>query len=212
MIHWSTEDGVNVATLDRPERRNALDGATVSELAEHLTSPNDPAPPIVLTGAGTTFCSGFDLSSGEGATFKAGADAMFDAILDYPAPVIAALNGPAVGMGAILALTCDLRVGVPTCWFEIPAARLGVVLDSAYLERVSARVGLPAAQTLFVASSRISADRALALGMLHGIADDAVDEARSWATHVTGVSTRSVATHKAMLNHRPVPTSTPASA
>jgi len=207
MIHWSNDDGICTAVLDRPERRNALDGATVRELAARLADAADPAPPIVLTGAGTTFCSGFDLASGEGATFKAGADAMFDAILDYPAPVIAALNGPAVGMGAILALTCDLRVGVPTCWFEIPAARLGVVLDESYLARVSERVGLPAAQTLFVASARISAERAFTLGMLHGVTDDFMSEARAWATRVIGVAPRSIAAHKAMLNHRSISTS-----
>jgi enoyl-CoA hydratase len=207
MIHWSLDAGIRTAVLDRLERRNALDRATVHELAEHLAAAPEPAAPVIITGAGTTFCSGFDLASGEGATFRAGADTLFDAILDYPAPVIAALNGPAVGMGAILALTCDLRVGGSTSWFEIPAARLDVVLDESYLARVSQRVGLPAAQALFVASARVSADRALALGMLHGVADDPMGEARAWATRVLSVSSRSIAAHKAMLNHRSVPTS-----
>jgi len=203
MIHWSWDDGIRTAVLDRPERRNALDGTTVHELAENLRTPTEPAPPIILTGAGNTFCSGFDLASGEGSTFKAGADTLFDAILGYPAPVIAALNGPAVGMGAILALTCDLRVGTSRSWFEVPAARLGVVLDASYLARVSQRVGLPAAQLLFIGSARITSERALALGMLHGLADDAGSEARQWASQVNALSSRSIAAHKAMLNERP---------
>lgn len=201
MIHWSVTDGVGLAVLDRQERRNALDMATVVELTDCLTSGDAPAVPVVVTGAGTTFCSGFDLSTrSEGQRFKEHGDRLFEAVLAYPAPVIAAIGGPAVGLGAVLAACCDLRVASAQAWFEIPAARLGVVLDAAYIERVRARFGMAAAQLLFVASRRIDARRALELGAIHALADDPVAEATAWAEHAASLAPASLAAHKAFLN------------
>jgi len=201
VIHWSVTDGVGLAVLDRQERRNALDMATVVELTDCLTSGDAPAVPVVVTGAGTTFCSGFDLSTrSEGQRFKEHGDRLFEAVLAYPAPVIAAIGGPAVGLGAVLAACCDLRVASAQAWFEIPAARLGVVLDAAYIERVRARFGMAAAQLLFVASRRIDARRALELGAIHALADDPVAEATAWAEHAASLAPASLAAHKAFLN------------
>lgn len=205
MIHWSHVDGVTVAMLDRPERRNALDRATVDDLANRLSkeSHGAGAPPVVLTAAGTTFCSGFDLTTrDEGTAFKERADELFAAIVSYPAPVIAALNGPVVGMGAVLAATCDLRIGRDGTWFEVPSARLGIVMDDTYLGWVRDRVGIAAAQLLFVGSRRVAADRALQLGLLHAIVDDPLGEALSWARHTTELSMPTTASHKAVINRR----------
>jgi enoyl-CoA hydratase len=198
------EDGVTLAVLDRPERRNALDIDTVIELNGRLVVGDAPAGPVVLTGASATFCSGFDLMTrGEGAEFRVHADRMFAAILAYPAPVIAALNGPAIGMGAVLAATCDLRIGCVGAWLEVPAARLGVVLDQLYIGRIRDRLGVAAAQLLFVASNRIDARRAFQLGAIHALADDPVAEAKAWASHILKVSATSVAAHKSFINTYP---------
>jgi enoyl-CoA hydratase len=204
VIHWKLDNGVAVVVLDRPERHNALDIDTVVALTAHFAVAEAPRPPVVVTGAGQTFCSGFDLTTREqGAAFKGCADALFDALLAYPAPVIAALNGPAIGMGCVLAAMCDLRIGSPASWLQIPAARLGVVLDPAYVTRVRDRLGLAAAQLLFVASRRIEATRAAELGALHALVDDPLAEATAWATHSAALHLTSIAAHKSFLNNRP---------
>jgi enoyl-CoA hydratase len=201
VIHWTKEDGISVAVLDRPERRNALDRTTVIELRSWLEAGDDPAGPVVLTGAGATFCSGFDLTTrDEGADFKVTADGLFEAILAYPAPVLAALNGPAVGLGAVLAATCDLRIGSPEAWLEVPAARLGVVLDERYIGRIRDRLGMPTAQLLFLASNRIAGPRAFELGALHALVDDPLTEAKAWAARLLQLSASSLAVHKSFIN------------
>lgn len=204
MLHWEVEDGgVAVATLDRPDRRNALDIDTVVDLTGRLAAGDEPAAPVVLTGTGTTFCSGFDLSTvGQGAEFKEHAERLFGVLLAYPAPVIAALNGPAVGMGCVLAAMCDLRIGTQDSWLEIPAARLGVVLDDAYISAVHDRLGITTAQLLLVASRRVDGSAACALGAVHALADDPIGEAKSWAQHCSSLNDRSLAAHKAFVNRR----------
>jgi enoyl-CoA hydratase len=201
MIHWGAEAGVAVAALDRPERHNALDLDTVVELTAYLHVIDGPVPPLVVTGEGPTFCSGFDLTTRkDGAAFKEHADGLFDALLAYPAPVVAALNGPAIGMGCVLAAMCDLRIGCQASWLEVPAARLGVVLDKAYVARVRDRLGMAVAQLLFVASRRIEATRAAELGALHGIVADPQAEAMVWAAHAASVDPASLAAHKSFVN------------
>jgi enoyl-CoA hydratase len=207
LVYWDIEDeGVAVATLDRPERRNALDIDTVLDLSDRLVVGEQPAVPLVLTGTGKTFCSGFDLSTWEqGAAFKEHSERLFGLLLAYPAPVIAALNGPAVGMGCVLAAMCDLRIGTGGSWLEIPAARLGVVLDEGYIAAIRDRLGIATAQLLFVASRRIDASAALALGALHALADDPIAEAKSWARHSASLDARSLAAHKVFVNGRVMP-------
>lgn len=201
MVQWAVEGGVTVAVMDRPERRNALDVATVVDLCGGFAVRESSPSPVVLSGGGATFCSGFDLMTrDEGAGFKIHADRLLAAILAYPAPVIAALNGPAVGMGAVLAATCDLRIGCRDAWLEVPAARLGVILDEMYVGRIRDRLGLAAAQLLLVASRRLEAPRALELGAIHVLADDPLAEAKTWAARMLQLSAISLAAHKAFIN------------
>jgi enoyl-CoA hydratase len=194
------EGGVTVVVIDRRERRNALDVDTVAGLTEVFAARRQ-ARPVVLAGAGTTFSSGFDLSIMEhGAAFKVQADRLFDAMLSYPAPIFGALTGPAIGMGAVLAACCDVRIGCAGSWLEIPAARLGVVLGPEYVERVRQRLGIATAQLLFVASRRVEADRAVQLGALHAMHDEPITEAMRWAGAVAELSATSLAAHKAAIN------------
>jgi enoyl-CoA hydratase len=197
VIHWSVEGGVAVVTLDRPERHNALDIDTVIALTARLHVAGATDPPVVVTGTGRTFCAGFDLTTRDrGTEFKEHADELFDAVQAYPAPVIAALNGPAIGMGCVLAAMCDIRIGSEASWLEIPAARLGVVLDAAYVSRVRDRLGWAAAQLLFVASRRIEGIRAAEIGAVHARVEDPLSEAMAWAVHIASLDGASIAMHK----------------
>jgi enoyl-CoA hydratase/carnithine racemase len=200
MLERHDDGRVTLLVIDRQERRNALDIDTVIALTEVFTAGDD-APPVVLAGAGTTFSSGFDLSTMEqGATFKIHADGLFDAMLTYPAPIFAAMTGPAVGMGAVLAACCDVRIGCASSWLEIPAARLGVVLGTEYVERVRQRLGIATAQLLFVASRRVDAPLAAQLGALHALHNEPITEAMQWARAVAELSATSLAAHKAVIN------------
>ena len=193
-----------VATLDRPERHNALDIDTVAALTAHLHVAGATDPPVVVTGTGRTFCSGFDLTTREqGTAFREQADELFNAVLAYPAPVIAALNGPAIGMGCVLAAMCDIRIASEASWLEIPAARLGVVLDATYVSQVRDRLGLAAAQLLFLASRRIEGMRAAEIGAVHALVDDPLSEAMAWAGHIASLDHASIAMHKSFVNRSP---------
>src|SRR4029077_7463476 len=91
---------------------------------------------LVITGSGSAFCSGADLvtrfapeGGGASDTFRPAFEKVLDAIVDYPAPVIAALNGPAIGAGMQLAVACDVRVAALGARMAIPGGRLGIHLS-----------------------------------------------------------------------------------
>ena len=101
----------------------------------------------MITGAGSAFCAGADLvtrfepteagDDGPVDTFRPAFEELLDAIVDHPSPVIAAVNGPAMGAGMQLAVACDLRVAVPTARFAIPVGRLGVHLSPRNIWRLA---------------------------------------------------------------------------
>ncbi|MGE3327672.1 MAG: enoyl-CoA hydratase/isomerase family protein [Acidimicrobiia bacterium] len=188
------------ATIDRPERRNALSLATVQELLAWLTTPGE-ARPLVIGSTGTTFSAGFDLQTPQdGAAFKACMDELLPALIAHSALTVAALNGPAIGMGLMLAAGCDVRVAAATAWIEMPAAKLGYTIDARYVAAVRDRMGEATARMLFVASRRISAEQALAWGALHAIADDPVSVAEEWARHTTRLDADAITGHKRALH------------
>ena len=123
-------DGVGILTLDAPERRNAFDLAMCDEVGAALDRLEaDPAVgALVVTGAGTAFCAGADLSH-LGATQREGLLAIYEGFLRVarsPLPTIAAVNGPAVGAGMNLALACDVRVAGESARFDPRFLQLGI--------------------------------------------------------------------------------------
>jgi enoyl-CoA hydratase/carnithine racemase len=135
VIRWELhQEHVRLATIDRPERRNALNAELCAELRNHLeTAPDLRA--VVITGEGVAFCAGADilrraqdtggLEHGGGDTFRPAFERVLDAIADYPAPVIAAVNGVALGAGMQLAVRAISALPAPTATLGIPAAKLG---------------------------------------------------------------------------------------
>lgn len=130
-------DGILVATLDRPERLNALNPAMFAELEQlaHDVRADSEVRAVVLTGAGRAFCSGFDLDEAKGlpertATgmldLQESAAAAFRAIRDLRVPVIAAVNGPAAGGGFSLALQADIRLAGPDASFVASYTTIGL--------------------------------------------------------------------------------------
>ncbi|HMG26311.1 MAG TPA: enoyl-CoA hydratase-related protein [Acidimicrobiia bacterium] len=208
MIRWEVRDRVGIATIDRPERRNALNADLCVELLGHLEATRDLRA-VVITGAGDkAFCSGADLAArtadtaepGGADTFRPAFDRLLDAIVDYPAPVLAALNGPAIGAGMQLAVACDLRVAAFSATFSIPAARLGVFLSPPNVQRLAALVGQGAARDLLLAARTLDADEAAAVGLVQRRVPDALVAALELAEEIAEFAPLTVQGHKRALN------------
>ena len=197
-----TRDG-NVLTLEmqRAERRNALNGALVDGLREEIEKASgSDVRAIVLTGQGTVFSAGADLSDAEGVAKELPdkALALNLAIDASPVPIIAALNGPAIGAGVILAMICDLRVAAPGVYFQFPIAKYGLALDNWSIRRLTSLVGHGRARGMLIAAERLDLDTAVATGMVNRTGTLA--DAQAWATEISGYAPLSVAHSKRVLN------------
>jgi enoyl-CoA hydratase/carnithine racemase len=196
-IRTDTADGVATITIDRPEKRNALTYSMLAALGAAVRAA-DASPEvraIVLTGVPGAFCAGIDLaelsatdpdrrSTGPG---EAGADGSPDralAILHCDTPVIAAVDGPAVGLGAELTLQCDVRLSSPRAQFIWNFVRVGLVPDTGLGSWLLPRVvGLAAAYELLLDGGPLDAERARAIGYVSAVVepDSLVDRARERA-------------------------------
>lgn len=207
----SVENKPPIATirLDRPERLNALLPGAVGRYAEALRSADeDPAVrAIVVTGAGRGFCAGADL-----AILNAGTEALErfmdeqrqtdvpTTALTIGTPVITAINGPAVGLGFVVALAADFRIAAPTATFSSVFSRLGLVAEYGIAWLLPRLVGLGVATDLLLTGRTINANEALDLGLINAIADDPYSQACRYAEDlVTNVSPTSIRTMKAQL-------------
>jgi enoyl-CoA hydratase len=187
-----------VVTMDRPERRNAVDHATLLELRAAIDQARaDGVRALVLTGAGGTFCAGADLTGVEGEGFAAALRAVLVGLTELPAATIAAVQGPALGAGCQLAVACDLRVAAPSAFFGIPASRLGLMVDAWTIQRVAQLVGGSVARAMLLASDALPADEARTLGLVNRTGD--LEEAVAWARAIAQLAPLTVAGHKRAL-------------
>jgi len=173
--------------LNRPQSKNALDEALVNALGEALErGGSDPSVRvIVVSGAGGAFCSGVDLRSAAADLDAperleqrlAGFHRIVRAIAHAPQPVLAVLNGPAVGFGADLALACDLRLASPRAYFEEKFVAIGLMPDGGGTFHLPRLIGLGRALEHQLLGTRFDAERALALGLVNRLVDEASLEA-----------------------------------
>jgi enoyl-CoA hydratase len=186
--------------LQRPERRNALNTELVDATREAVESAAAAdVRAIVLTGQGTVFCAGADLSGDVfAANFPEKAIALNKAIDAAPVPVIAALNGPAIGAGVQLAMVCDLRVVAPDAYFQFPIARYGLALDNWSIRRLSSLAGYGRARGMLLAAEKLDAQTALMTGMANRIGS--LTDAQAWAAEIAGLAPLSVRHSKRVLN------------
>jgi enoyl-CoA hydratase len=209
-IAWERTGDVGIALIDRPERRNALDSALCDELAAALADAPDLGA-VVIGGTGDkAFCAGADLGRratdtagglehGGGDTFRPSFEALLDAIVDYPAPVLAAVNGAALGAGMQLAVACDLRVVAPHARFGIPAAKLGVMLSPSNIQRLATVLGQAAARDVLLSARVLDVDEAERVGLVQRRALDAVEAAKHLAEEIAGLAPLSIRGHKRAL-------------
>jgi enoyl-CoA hydratase len=179
---------VTVVTIDRPERRNAVDPATATLLLEAFTAfdADDAASVAVLTGAGGTFCAGADLTSvARGHRHHVAADGpgpMGPTRLALAKPVIAAVEGYAVAGGLELAIWCDLRVASESAALGVFCRRFGVPLIDGGTVRLPRLIGQGRALDLILSGREVGAEEALAMGLVNRIVPDgtALDASVAW--------------------------------
>lgn len=173
-------DGIAVITLNRPEVMNALNTQMRAEMTHAVSTAGREARVVVLTGAGRAFCSGQDLGDGVNAanlnlerTLRDEYIPMLMAIVECPVPVIAAVNGPAAGAGANLALICDLTIATESASFIQAFTRIGLMPDAGGTWVLPRMVGLQKAMGAALFADRISARQADEWGMIWEAVPDA---------------------------------------
>lgn len=170
-LQTSVDNGVAILTLNRPARRNAVGDGMREELADayRRLDAADEVRVIVLTGTPPAFCAGADLAAGE-ATFATPGEGFSAAGVDVPAwslrkPVIAAVNGHAIGLGLTLALQCDIRFFAADANYGVVQVRRGVVGD-AHVHWVLPRlVGIANAAEVLLTGATFDGRRAVELGL-----------------------------------------------
>jgi len=180
---------VALVTINRPDKRNALDGATRARLLDILDElqANPEVRVVVLTGAGDkAFVAGADISEFEGRSpidqFRVmSGRTIFDAMEAFPKPVIAALNGFTLGGGCELAMACDIRLAADTAKLGQPEVNLGIIPGGGGTQRLPRLVGTGAAYKLLYSGELIGADEALRIGLVDEVVPAAGLRARALA-------------------------------
>ncbi len=163
-------DGIAIVTLRRPEKKNALSVAVRDRVSDTLDRlAGDPAcKVVVVTGEGDVFCSGFDLAefAVDDASFQvrlwASSDRFHRTVIEFPLPLIAAVNGPALAGGFDLAVMCDIRVASTTARFAHPEITFGDVVYGPLHDLVGGAV----ARDLCLTGREVDASEALALRLV----------------------------------------------
>ncbi len=176
----STNGAVTTLTLNRPDRLNALTPAMLDMLrAEMARAVDGGARALVLTGEGRAFSSGADLTN-DGAGMPEDLGALLDAhynplaraMADLPVPLVTAVNGPAVGAGMGFALSGDIVVAARSAYFLLAFANIGLVPDAGASWVVARAVGRARAMELALLGEQVSAQDALAMGLINRVVDD----------------------------------------
>jgi enoyl-CoA hydratase/carnithine racemase len=208
-LRLTIADGVAVVTLDRPAQRNALSGPMAASLADayRTCDARDDVRAVVLTGAGDAFCVGADLSVGAD-TFAKREEADFSADpVRFPAwkvrkPVIAAVNGHAVGIGLTLAMQCDIRLVAREAKLAFAHVRRGVLPDAHSHWTVPRTIGFARTADLFLTGRTFTGDEAAAMGLASRAlpAADVLPAARAMADDIArNTAPLSVALSKRLL-------------
>ncbi|MGL4728847.1 MAG: enoyl-CoA hydratase-related protein [Bosea sp. (in: a-proteobacteria)] len=182
---YSAANGVATITLNRPEKLNAFNAAMFAGIREGLdkAESDESVRVVVFTGAGRAFSSGQDLTE----KLPIGADGKLDLgpplardynplalrLIDYPKITVAALNGPAVGAAANLALSCDIAVATRSAYIQQAFARIGLAPDAGGTWLLPRIVGMKRALALALTGDRLTVEEAQNMGLIYRVFDDA---------------------------------------
>jgi enoyl-CoA hydratase/carnithine racemase len=216
-ILFDVADGVATITLNRPDKLNAY----VPQMGEDLVAAfrsvrdDDAVRSVILTGAGRGFCAGVDLealkamqaggSTGSGP--RLGEEDFVRSfpleLLDYPKPVIAAINGAAVGVGVTMALPCDIRIAAEQAKLGVTFTKLGILPGLGSTHLLPAIVGMGVAQELVLTARVIRAPEALEIGLVNRVVsgDALLDAARETAALIAACDPDALAAAKRALHY-----------
>lgn len=169
MIRLEKDGGLWTATIARPDKANSLTEAMLTELAD-IAEDAQSARVFVLTGEGKVFSAGADLDEARaGLALSPVWERLSGAIAALPGLSIAALNGTLAGGAMGMALACDLRIAVPTAKFFYPVMKLGFLPQPSDPHRMAALIGPARAKLILMGGQKITADEALAFGLIDRI-------------------------------------------
>jgi 2-(1,2-epoxy-1,2-dihydrophenyl)acetyl-CoA isomerase len=216
-VNLRVQDGAATIELNRPQALNAWNAQLGADLLAALraAAEDDGVRAVMLTGAGRAFSSGADLKdvSGGDVTADGHPDVyktlteryhpIMHAIREIPKPVVAAVNGPAVGIGCSLALCCDLILAGESAYFLLAFVNIGLVPDGGSSLFLPTRIGMARATELSMLGERLSAAQALDWGLINTVvADDRLlEEASGLTSRLAAGPTRSYAGTKRQLNN-----------
>ena len=193
-ILLETKDRISTLTINRPDKRNALNQATRDEIFHVLDSlqGSTDSRVLIVTGAGDkAFIAGADISEFEGRTSLTQREAMkslriFDAIEDFPKPVIAMINGFCLGGGLELALACDLRFASDNAKLGQPEINLGIIPGGGGTQRLTRLIGEGKSMELILTGDLIEAPQAKELGLVNDVflANELRDRVRALAARI----------------------------
>lgn len=210
-IIYETKDGIARITLNRPEKRNALDSELIAELKQALRSSASDAEcrVVLVSGAGSDFCSGADLAAlektAQNGVLENVADArstaeLFLMMRNHPRPIIAAVRGRALAGGCGIATACDIILAAESAQFGYPEVNIGFV---AAMVMAILRRSMPekSALELLVNGEPVSATRAYDLGLVHRVYTDAefTTQVQAYAGRVAAKSASALMLTKRLL-------------
>jgi enoyl-CoA hydratase len=200
MVHDERRGPLSVITLDRPDRRNALDLATLHELRDAVDAAiADPAIRVlVLRGSEGHFCAGADLTGVEDDDFVQTLSMVLSRLRSARFPTLAAVDGAALGAGTQLAVACDLRVATDDAQFGIPAGKLGLMVDQWTVQRMVDACGQGPARAMLLAADVLSGRRAFELGLVQRLGSPTMG--LEWAHHIATLAPLTIVGHKIGLN------------
>jgi enoyl-CoA hydratase len=195
-LNW--RDQVAIVTINRPERRNALDVPTLHALRQvQLDALEKSARVLVLTGAPPAFCAGADLGGVHENEFHEALQVVLRGFTQLPFVTMAAVDGPALGAGAQLLVACDVRVATPTSVIGVPAAKLGLVVNHWTVERIVHELSWPVARAMLLTATTYTGAQLAAFGSVHRLGT--LDDALAWASEIAQLAPLTISGHKIAL-------------
>ncbi len=176
MINLTKQEGLWIATLNRPEKANSLTKGMLEQLTDIATAatavPAGQAKVLILTGTGKVFSAGADLDETRaGLATDPVWERLSTNLAAAPCLTIAALNGTLAGGAFGMALACDMRIAVPEAKFFYPVMKLGFLPQPSDPSRLAALIGPARAKMIIMAGQKISADEALSWGLVDRIVE-----------------------------------------
>jgi enoyl-CoA hydratase/carnithine racemase len=205
-VSSTTTNGICELVLDNPGRKNALSYALLDDLNSKLAAAKaDDVRVVILCGAGDVFSAGADFADLSGTIDDIAIDDAIEKavtqIREMPAPVFAAVEGPCMGGAVDIALACDFLVASGEAFFEIPAARLGLLYNPEAVRRWHARVSGQTLRRILLLGERFTAAQAQQAGIVTQLVDkvSALKRSRELAAEITGANQSVVAATKGLL-------------